>query len=108
MRSGSNNIIAGENSSLECSSAITPMPDPIVSQPTFEWFFGHCPNNASLPSGVTPTETISSRNGDIYTSSLQFSPLDQSHTGMYTCRLGGNARLADTFSIIVNGMTVLY
>ena len=75
----------------------------IVSPPIFEWFFG--PNNGSLSSGVTPTENISS-NGDTYTSNLQFSPLSQSHTGMYTCRLGGNARLADIFTVIVNGMTV--
>ena len=105
MRSDSN--IAGENSSLECSATISPMPDPIVASPTFEWFFG--PNDHSLPYGVTPTETTVSSNGYMYTytSTLQFSPLSQSHTGMYRCQLGGNERLADTFSVIVNGMTVL-
>ena len=103
MRAGSN--IAGENSSLECSATITPMPNPNVSPPTIEWFYGRCPYNGSLPSGVTPTETTLS-NEYTYTSTLQFSPLSQSHSGMYTCQLGGNARLADTFSVIVNGMTV--
>ena len=103
-RSAAGSNTAGGSSILECSATITPVPDPIVSSSTFEWFFG--PNNGSLPSGVTATENISS-NGDTYTSTLWFSPLSHSHTGMYTCRLGGNARLADTFSVIVNGMTVL-
>ena len=42
--------------------------------------------------------------GNTYTSTLQFSPLRESHAGMYTCRLGGNARLASSTTITVNRM----
>ena len=57
-----------------------------VALPTFMWFFG--PNgNASLPSGATPMATVLSSN-KVYTSTLQFSPLSQLHTGMYTCQPG--------------------
>ena len=59
--------------------------------PTIDWFFG--PNNASLPSGVTLIATVMD-SGNTYSSTLQFSPLQQSHAGMYKCRLGSNARLA--------------
>ena len=62
-----------------------------MSSPTIDWFFG--PNNASLPSGVTPMATVMG-NGNNYSSTLQFSILQLSHAGMYTCRLGSNARLA--------------
>ena len=83
---------AGENLSLECSVEIIPNPLPQnVPSPTIEWFFG--PNNGSLPPGVTPMATVMG-SGNSYNSTLQFSPLQQSHAGMYTCRLGSNARLA--------------
>ena len=86
---------AGENLSLECSVEITPNPLPQnVPVPIIDWFFG--PNNTSLPSGVTcltPLSTVMG-SGNTYSSTLQFSPLQQSHAGMYTCRLGSNARLA--------------
>ena len=90
----SGSTTAGENSSLLCSANIIITND--ETQPTFEWFFG--PNNRSLPSGVnvTPTAAMDAQNMYNYSSSLQFSPLNQSHTGTYTCRLGNNARLADT------------
>ena len=91
---------AGENLNLECSVEITPNPLPQnVPSPTIDWFFG--PNNASLPSGVTPVATVMG-SGNTYSSTLQFSPLQQSHTGMYTCRLGSNARLAVSAMITVN------
>ena len=91
----------GENFNLQCSVDITPNPLPEnVPTPSFEWFFGS--NNASLPSGVTVSPMTSS--GDTYTSTLQFSLLQESHGGMYTCRLGGNPRLANNNTIIVSGM----
>jgi hypothetical protein len=38
----------------------------------------------------------------MYSSTLQFSPLSQSHAGMYTCRLGPG-RLVNSVAITVNG-----
>ena len=87
---------AEENSMIDCSADITTQSD--SPTPAFEWFFG--PINTSLPSGVTVSDVTNS--GNTYTSTLQFSPLQESHAGMYTCRLGGNSRLAASTSIIVN------
>ena len=97
---GNTTRTVGENFNLQCSVDIAPNPLPEnVPTPSFEWFFGS--NNTSLPSGVTLSSVTSS--GNTYTSILQFSPLQESHTGMYTCRLGGNARLANNAIITVNG-----
>ena len=73
-------------------------PDPLpenVPNPSFQWFFG--PTNSSLPSGVTVFDVRKSDN--TYTSMLQFSPQILTHTGMFTCRLGGNERLAANTTI---------
>ena len=89
--SDSNARTVGENFAPECSVDISPNPLPDnVPSPSFEWFFG--PTNSPLPSGVTVSDVTNS--GNTYTSTLQFSQLLASHAGMYTCRLGGNARLA--------------
>ena len=91
---------AGKNFTLECSAVITPNPLPKnVSYPSFEWFYG--PNNLSLPLNISVSNV--SRSGDSYISNLQFSPLSQSHAGMYTCRLGSNKRLATHTILKVNG-----
>ena len=93
--------IAGNTVSLMCSATLVdPIPLPIdVPCPMFEWFFG--PNgNAPLPSGVTTRANFS---GYTFTSSLQFSPLSQSHAGMYTCRIGAGT-LANSINISVDGM----
>ena len=99
--------IAGETVSLTCSATLVdPVPLPTnVPCPTFEWFFG--PNsNASLPSGVNPRSNVS---GYTFTSTLQFSPLNESHAGMYTCRIRtGAGRLANSTIISVDGMLVMY
>ena len=81
---------AGETYSLICSATLypdrnPPLPDPSIPSPTFEWFYG-ADGNASLPSGLTPGATTF--NGSTYASKLEFSPLHQSFTGNYTCRLG--------------------
>ena len=90
---------SGGTGSLVCS-ATTSLP-PNVFSPNFEWFFG--PNNGSLPSDVTFPLTTNS--GNIYTSTLQFSSLIQrQHQGQYTCRLGGNERLANSDRIYVKGI----
>ena len=99
--SGSSTKTAGEiNFTLNCSAQIIlPMN---VSPPTFEWFHG--PGNHSLPSGVTNLTVINSSNN--YTSTLHFSFLQEHHSGLYTCRLGGNERLAANFNITVKGTLV--
>lgn len=88
------------NYTLQCSTDIkSPLPNN-VPHPTFEWF--HNPNsNGTLPSGVTVSNTSS--DGNISSSILQFLSLSQRHAGIYTCRLGGNQRLAATINITVNG-----
>ena len=87
---------AGETFTLECSADIMTQSD--SPSPTYEWFFGL--TNTSLPSGVTVSNVTNSSN--IYTSTLQFSPLQESHAGVYTCRLGGNERLAISTVVTVN------
>ena len=86
---------------LECSATVTPNPLPSnVSPPKFEWFFG--PTNTSISSASDVTVS-----GNTYTSTLRFSPLHESHAGKYTCRLGGNSRLAANImiTVLVNGKT---
>ena len=94
---------AGETYSLTCSATLhsrnPPLPETyIMPPPTFEWFFG--PNgNAPIPSGLTTTATDLGTD-NIYRSTLQFSPLSQSHTGNYTCRLGaGRLVNSNTFTV---------
>ena len=93
----SNNRIAGTNFSLVCSASIVIMSD--SPSPTFEWFLGE--SNGSIPAEVSP---MASTNGNMFSSTLQFTPLQESHTGLYTCRLGRNARLSAKETITVNGM----
>ena len=94
---GSNTGIAGTSFSLVCSATVETQTD--TPTPNFDWFFG--PNNDSLPSGATPAATVMGNNYSV-TSTLQFSPLQDSHAGMYTCRLGSNARLAVNAMVTVN------
>ena len=95
--------IAGENNYLlTCSATIVdpvPLP-PNIPTPAFEWFFGPY-GNASLPSGASPMATVQS--GNTFNSTLQFSLLSQSHSGMYTCRLGVGI-LANNATITVQGI----
>ena len=102
---GSTATTAGETDySLNCSSTLiepTSLPSNVPS-PNFQWSFNGSP---SLPSGVTPMATFmsgSNSSGETYTSTLQFSALSQSYTGMYTCRLGP-ARLMNNIMITVDG-----
>ena len=98
---------AGDAYSLTCS-AILVNPGTLPTgapTPTFRWSFG--PNgNGSLPSGLT-TPTTTPRISNFleritYTSTLQFSPLSQSHAGNYTCRIGAG-RLVNSAVVTVNG-----
>ena len=76
-----------------------------VPSPTFRWYFG-TNDNASIPSGVTPMATVLRNN--TYTSILQFSPLRQSHTGMYTCRIvAGRLIKFKSFVVAVNGTLLM-
>jgi hypothetical protein len=94
-------IIAGDTVSLMCSATLVdPIPLPTnVPYPVFEWFFG--PNgSAPLPSGVTSRANVSDYT---FTSTLQFLTLNESHSGMYTCRIGAGT-LASSRFISVDGM----
>ena len=102
--SSSDSSIAGETYSLICSATLYPdsnpsLPDPSIPSPTFEWFYGP-DGNASLPSDLTPGATIF--NGSTYISKLVFSPLHQSFTGNYTCRLGAG-NLVNSSMLTVTG-----
>ena len=106
--SPSGSTTAGETYSLTCSATLhmrnPTLPDPDIPSPTFEWFFG--PNgNAPLPSGLTPIENV--LNSRTYTSTLQFSPLSQSHAGNYTCRLGAG-NLVNSAMVTVNGIAIRF
>ena len=95
--SGSYTGTNGTSFSLECSATVETQAD--SPTPIFEWFYGT--NNGSVLPGATAVATVVG-SGNTYTSTLQFSPLQESHAGMYTCRLGGNARLANNITIAVN------
>ena len=100
---GSTATTAGQRDySLTCSATLfqpSSLPSDAPS-PNFQWSFG---GNTSLPSGVTPTPTVmssSNSSSETYTSTLQISPLSQSHAGMYTCRLGPG-RLVNNVMVIL-------
>ena len=102
---GSTATTAGETGySLTCSSTLfepSHLPSNVPS-PNFQWSFN---GSASLPSGVTAMPTVmssSNSTSETYTSILQFSPLSQSYTGNYTCRLGAG-RLVNNIMITVDG-----
>ena len=61
----------------------------------FEWLFG--PNNATPPMGVQASE-VRNNNGS-YVSSLEFFPLQESHQGNYTCRVGNNTLLSASVQV---------
>ncbi len=98
MMSHENQLIetAGANITLSCLFHLV-SPTNVVP-PQFKWFFGQ-ENSTMLPSGVTVSNVT--ENNKTYTSTLQFSPLNQSHAGMYTCRVGDNRRLAANVVITV-------
>ena len=85
----------GDTLILECSVEIEIMLD--SPQPVFQWLFGSA--NSSLPSGVTVSGVRN--NGSAYISTLNISPLQESHSGMYTCQLSGNTRLAANTTVNV-------
>ena len=87
---------AEEFLNLSCSADI--ILDSLSQDVTFEWFFG--PNNSTLPTGVTVSNVTN--NSNTYTSTLQLSSLTQSHVGTYTCRIGGNKRLAASATVTVS------
>ena len=105
---GSTATTAGQRDySLTCSATLF---DPShlpsgVPFPNFQWFLNGC---ASLPSGVNAVATVMSSNStsETYTSTLQFSPLNQCHIGNYTCQLGPG-RLENSIMITVDGIAII-
>jgi hypothetical protein len=105
-------IVGMRNYSLNCSATLfdsefNRLPS-LQGVPTrnFQWSFD---NSISLPSGVTATPTVissSNSTSETYTSILQFSPLSQSHAGMYTCRLGPG-RLMNSAVVTVNSKAMV-
>ena len=83
---------SGSNFSLLCSANIYPLPVYGIP-PTVEWFFGPGSDNSFLPYGVIVSNMTNSSNNINYTTStlLQFSPLNENHTGIYTCGIGYSA-----------------
>ena len=103
-RSGSG--IAGETFSLVCSVTLRTVPLPSnAPAPTFKWLYGSNSMSEELPSGVTPMQTVQG-SGNTYISTLQFSLLNQSYSGIYTCRLGAG-RLANNTTVSVIGMCTI-
>ena len=96
----------GELFNLTCSVDISPYPLPDnVKPPTFEWT--HDTANEILPRvSVTPSNTTTS--SATYSSILQFSPLLVSHSGSYTCKVGGNGLLQANATLNVTGAHVIY
>jgi hypothetical protein len=103
---GSTATTAGERDySLNCSATLI-QPSHLPSggpSPSIQWLFY---GRSSLPSGVTAFPTVMSSSNSTsatYTSTLQFSTLNQSHAGMYQCQLGPH-RLMKSIVITVNGI----
>ena len=108
---GSTATTAGETDySLTCSATLF---DPNrlpsgVPLPLFQWSFQN--GSASFPSGVIAMATVlssSNSTSETYSSVLQFSLLNQFHTGMYTCRLGPG-RLVNSALLTVNCMIITW
>ena len=107
---GSTATTTGERDySLRCSVTLfepSSLPSD-VPPPNFQWLFN---DTLSLPSGVTAMPTVmssSNSTSETYASTLQFSPLNQSHAGMYTCRLMGSEKLVVRTTLIVHGIIFL-
>ena len=104
--------ISGETEfTLECSVHVSIPTDDIVTFTAlnFEWFFGQA--NSLLPSdnimishsNHTHRDSNSNNYTYIISSTLKFSMLQVSDTGMYTCQLGGNQLQAANINVTVNG-----
>ena len=91
-----NRSYVGENIELECSIAIGPNPLPQnVPRPSIVWLSG--PNNATLPTGVEVSEP--KNDSGVYVSTLQFHPVQECHSGNYTCRLQNNEMLRASVAV---------
>lgn len=86
----------GDIFSLECS--VNTESQANFPVPSFEWYFG--PNDTSLPSSLTVSSTMTSDN--THSSTLTFFPLQEFHTGTYTCQIGDNESQAASAVIHVN------
>ena len=98
----STNKTIGQPFTMKCFVTIDPNPlPPNVPPPRFEWFFGLSMEPLTSDDfGMILSSTIT-RDGHVYASFLNISSLHESHTGLYTCRLGGNERLAASKMVLV-------
>ena len=96
----------GELFNLTCSVDISPYPLPDnVKPPTFEWT-NDTANQIILPSVLLTTSNTTTSSAT-YSSILQFSPLLESHSGNYTCKVGGNEILQANATLNVTGAHVI-
>ena len=88
-----------ESFSLNCSLHLSSNSLPQgVPAPNLVWFFNSI--NSSFSHGVMMSNTMNIT-GNTYIHSLNFSPMLESHTGMYTCQIKGNGRQAATIMITI-------
>ena len=99
-----NRSVGETNFTLTCSADIVLWSD--SPHPTFEWFFGPTNTTVQNSSNIT-VSTVTNSTRNTYTSTLHFVHLQESHAGLYTCRLGGNQRLATATTVSFNGESVL-
>ena len=94
---GSTFEISQETFSLNCSiDLILPLG---TLAPSLVWFFNS--SNSSLSDGVVMSDT-SRIDNNTYTSTLDFSPLREPHTGTYVCQVEGNTRQSTNTSIMIS------
>ena len=95
--------IAGLTYNLTCTASVNGSSE----APTFQWQH----NNIEVPSqGDSENRSVVSgmESGSPYTSVLQFSPAQQSHTGTYTCIVSvGGVSANSSVNVTIAGMLVI-
>lgn len=90
--------VSQESFSLDCSLNLSSNSLPQgVPAPSLVWFNS---TDSYLPDGVMMSTTML-RSSITYTHTLHFSPLQESHMGIYTCQIEGNNRQSANISITI-------